>query len=113
MRKIEVMGDNGINDPGLGGELLEEVENQLKEPEMYVVVLHNDHYTTMDFVVSVLVEVFHKSTPEATKIMLDVHKKGKGLVGTFPYDIAATKVAQVRAMAKKAEYPLKCTIEKA
>jgi ATP-dependent Clp protease adaptor protein ClpS len=113
MRKIEVMGDTNENSPDIGGELLEDVKDQLKEPEMYVVVLHNDHYTTMDFVVTVLVEVFHKSTPEATKIMLDVHKKGKGLVGTFPYDIAATKVAQVREMAKKAEYPLKCTIEKA
>lgn len=102
-----------MNDPGLGGELLEDVEEELKEPEMYLVVLHNDHYTTMDFVVTVLIEVFHKPAPEATKIMLDVHKKGKGLVGTYPYDIAATKVSQVRAMAKKAEYPLKCTMERA
>lgn len=107
------MADENVNGTGLDGDLLEDVENRVKEPDMYVVILHNDHYTTMDFVVTVLIEVFHKSTPEATKIMLDVHKKGKGLVGTFPYDIAATKVAQVRAMAKDAEYPLKCTMEKA
>jgi len=104
--------DNGI-DPGLGGEILEDSETELKEPEMYLVILHNDHYTTMDFVITVLVEVFLKSTPEATKIMLDVHKKGKGLVGTYPYDIAASKVAKVRQFAKNAEFPLKCTMEKA
>ncbi len=105
------MSDESISGTGFEGSVLEDVENEVKEPEMYVIILHNDHYTTMDFVVTVLVRIFHKSTPEATKIMLDVHKKGKGLVGTYPYDIAATKVAQVKAMAKEAEFPLKCTME--
>lgn len=92
-------------------DLLEEVEDELHEPEMYNVILHNDHYTTMDFVVEVLQVVFHKTTIEATKIMLDVHRKGKGAVGVFTYDIASTKAAQVMQMAKEREYPLKCSIE--
>ena len=94
------------------GETLEDLETDLKEPEMYRVVLHNDHYTTMDFVVEVLVKVFHKPVIEATKIMLDVHKKGKGIVGIYPYDIASTKCIQVIQMAEEREFPLKCTIER-
>lgn len=94
-------------------EVHEEQDEELKEPDMYRVILHNDHYTTMDFVVEVLIRIFHKNAVEATKIMLDVHKKGKGFVGIFPYDIAATKVAQVRQLAKEREFPLKCTLEKA
>ena len=100
---------NGYTD----GELKEEIQEELKEPEMYRVILHNDHYTTMEFVVEVIMKVFHKNIIEATKIMLDVHKSGIGMVGVYTYDIAATKVAQVRYMAKKREYPLKCTMEKA
>ena len=92
-------------------DLLEEVEGELQEPEMYNIILHNDHYTTMDFVVEVLQEVFHKTTIEATKIMLDVHRKGKGTVGVFTFDIASTKAAQVAQMAKEREFPLKCSIE--
>ncbi len=84
---------------------------QLDEPKMYRVILHNDHYTTMDFVVSVLMKIFQKSAAEATKIMLDVHKKGKGVCGVYVYDVAATKVAQVAKMAKEAEFPLKCSFE--
>lgn len=105
--------DNNKHADGFGEEILEDAEDQFKEPEMYVVVLHNDHYTTMDFVVEVLVTVFHKSAAEATKIMLDVHRKGKGLVGLYPYDIAATKVSQVHEMAEQQEFPLRCTIERA
>jgi ATP-dependent Clp protease adaptor protein ClpS len=90
---------------------IEEVE-ELKEPDMYTVVMYNDHYTTMEFVVGVLRSIFHKPIIEATKIMMDVHKKGKGIVGLYTYDIAATKVAQVRQKAKEYEYPLKCTVEK-
>lgn len=107
------MAGNGDAEHTFQGDVLEETEQDVKEPEMYVVVLHNDHYTTMDFVVEVIIQVFHKSAVEATKIMLDVHRKGKGHVGVYPFDIAATKVTQVRQMAKKAEYPLRCTMEKA
>ncbi len=78
---------------------------------MYRVILHNDHYTTMDFVVDVLVKVFHKPSVEATKIMLDVHRRGRGVCGVYTYDIAVTKVTRVQAMAKMREFPLRCTIE--
>jgi len=85
----------------------------LQEPKMYRVILHNDHYTTMEFVVEVLILVFHKPAAEATKIMLDVHKKGAGACGVYTYDIAATKVSQVHTMAKLREFPLKCSLEEA
>jgi ATP-dependent Clp protease adaptor protein ClpS len=106
------MSDRAM-DPRFDGELLEEVEKELKEPDMYNVVLHNDDYTTREFVVEVLQVVFHKPAIEATRIMLDVHKKGRGVVGVYTWDIAQTKVATVHKMAKEREYPLKCTIEAA
>ncbi|HBH87281.1 MAG TPA: ATP-dependent Clp protease adaptor ClpS [Syntrophaceae bacterium] len=85
----------------------------LQEPKMYRVILHNDHYTTMDFVVEILMVVFHKAAAEATKIMLDVHKKGAGICGVYTYDIASTKVSLVHNMAKRREFPLKCSLEEA
>jgi ATP-dependent Clp protease adaptor protein ClpS len=85
----------------------------LQEPKMYRVILHNDHYTTMDFVVEVLMLVFHKPAAEATKIMLDVHKRGAGMCGVYTYDIASTKVTLVHNMAKRREVPLKCSLEEA
>jgi ATP-dependent Clp protease adaptor protein ClpS len=100
-------------DPRFDDELLEEVEKELKEPDMYKVVLHNDDYTTKEFVVEVIQIVFHKPAIEATKIMMDVHKRGKGVVGVYTWDIAQTKVAQVRQMAKEREFPLKCSVEPA
>ena len=93
--------------------VLEEVENDVVEPDMYRVLLHNDHYTTMEFVVEVLQAVFHKHLLEATKIMLDVHRKGIGIVGMYTLDIARTKTRQVEQLAKEREYPLRCTFEKA
>jgi len=86
---------------------------RLQEPKLFRVLLHNDNYTTMDFVVKVIVSVFHKPAAEATRIMLDVHKKGHGVVGVFTYDIASTKVAQVHAMARQSEFPLRATCEEA
>ena len=88
-------------------------DQQLEEPKMYRVLLHNDHYTTMDFVVAVLMKVFRKRIAEATAIMLDVHQRGKGLCGIYTYDVAVTKVAQVDRMAKAQEFPLKCSYEEA
>ena len=88
-------------------------DQEIREPKLYRVILHNDDYTTMDFVIEVLVAVFHKPAAAATKIMLDVHKKGKGTCGVYTYDIAATKVAQVHHMARKREFPLKCSLEEA
>jgi len=95
--------------PGLSGEA--ENQSELREPKRYRVILHNDHYTTMDFVVDVLVKVFHKPAVEATKIMLDVHRRGRGVCGVYTYDIAVTKVQRVQSMAKMREFPLRCTIE--
>lgn len=84
-----------------------------EEPPFYRVLLLNDDYTTMDFVVEVLVQVFRKSLPEATGIMLSVHRKGVGLCGIFPFDIAETKVDMVHSMAREKGFPLKCIMEKA
>ena len=86
-------------------------EQEIKEPKLYRVILHNDDYTTMDFVIEILISVFHKPAAEATRIMLDVHKKGKGLCGVYTYDIATTKIDQVHTLARKREFPLKCTLE--
>jgi ATP-dependent Clp protease adaptor protein ClpS len=94
-------------DPGF----IVDSDPRLDEPKMYRVILHNDHYTTMDFVVAVLMKIFHKSAAEATKIMLDVHKKGMGVCGVYTCDIAMTKVAQVDKMAKEHVFPLKCSCE--
>lgn len=84
-----------------------------EEPPMYKVLLLNDDYTTMDFVILVLEVVFHKDNQEATRIMLKVHQDGRGVAGVFTRDMAETKVAIVHDLAHKNEHPLKCSIEKA
>jgi len=89
----------------------EKTTEKVKEPEEYRVILLNDHYTSMDFVVEVLMVIFHKGLEDANKIMLDVHKKGKGLVGMYSWDIAATKMEQVHAAARANEFPLRCIVE--
>lgn len=99
--------------PGGKEQLKQKSRPKVQEPMKYQVLLHNDDYTTMEFVVEVLKKVFRKSPVEAHAIMMSVHKKGRGLVGLYPYDIAATKVEQTRAMAKRHGYPLKCTLEEA
>jgi ATP-dependent Clp protease adaptor protein ClpS len=88
-------------------------ETEPREPRMFRVILHNDHYTTMEFVVEVLVTVFHKPAREANRIMLDVHRRGSGVCGTYSLDIARTKVFQVHAMAREKEFPLRCSFEDA
>jgi ATP-dependent Clp protease adaptor protein ClpS len=88
-------------------------ERDLKEPAMYKVLLHNDDYTTMEFVVQVLMQVFHKSVEQATHIMLNVHKRGIGMCGVFTYEVAETKVETVTRLARENGHPLKCTMEKA
>ncbi len=95
-----------------GTDLKEREENALKEPDMFRVLLLNDDYTTMDFVVWIIQNVFHKPAAEATRIMMDVHKKGKGLVGVYTYDIARTKSLQVKQLSRENEYPLECIVEK-
>jgi ATP-dependent Clp protease adaptor protein ClpS len=88
-----------------------ETRQKVEPPRMYRVLLHNDNYTTMDFVVMILIKVFHKSEAEAVRIMLDVHQKGIGMVGVYARQIAETKVEQVIKLARDAQYPLLCTME--
>jgi len=93
------------------GGLLTEQKQKLKKPPLYKVLLHNDDYTTMEFVVFILQSVFHKPEAEAVRIMLDVHQQGIGVAGVFTYEIAEAKVNKVIAMARANEYPLLCTLE--
>lgn len=82
-------------------------------PPRFVVIMHNDDYTTMEFVVLVLEDVFHKSSSEATSIMLTIHTKGKAICGNYPFEIAETKIETVHRMARQAGHPLRCTIQPA
>jgi ATP-dependent Clp protease adaptor protein ClpS len=99
------------SDNNFDGGVSLESEQSLKKPDMYRVLLHNDHYTTMDFVIEVLTSVFHMPPAKATEIMLDVHKKGIGVCGVYTYDIAVTKVERVHLMAKEKQFPLRCSYE--
>jgi len=94
-------------------ELLIRDEEELKEPKDYVVVLLNDDYTTRDFVVEILKLIFHKNDHEANRIMLNVHHKGRGVVGIYTWDIAHTKAWQVHSIAKDNNFPLRCIVEEA
>jgi len=106
---------------GMGADLSEVLPGSVKttpdikvrKPKMYRVILHNDDYTSMEFVVNVLMSIFNKGEQEATKIMLDVHNKGKGECGVYTLDIAATKVKQVHYEAQKQGFPLRCSYEEA
>lgn len=93
------------------GAVKERVTPKKQEPEMYKVLLLNDDYSTMDFVIEVLESVFQKSPAEAYRIMLHVHTQGQGLAGVYPWEVAETKVATVTEMAKDAGFPLRATIE--
>ena len=84
---------------------------ELEEPQMFKVLLHNDDYTSMDFVVEVLTGIFHKSYEQAEQIMLQIHEKGKAICGVYSFEIAQTKAQQVKQSAKQNEFPLLATIE--
>jgi ATP-dependent Clp protease adaptor protein ClpS len=86
---------------------------KLSEPKDFKVVLLNDDYTTMDFVVYILKSIFHKSETEAQRIMLYIHKRGQSAVGQYPLDIARTKEEQVHSLARKYEFPLMCLLKEA
>jgi len=88
-------------------------ETRTKKPQMYKVILLNDDYTPMEFVVEILKGVFHKEHAEATRIMLHVHQNGMGVAGVFPFEVAETKVRTVDDLARQSEFPLKCVMEKA
>lgn len=99
------------NGPGPGGALKERASQKTDEPERYGVFLINDDYSTMDFVILVLEDVFQKSPAEAYRIMMHVHTQGRGLAGVYPWEVAETKVETVRAMARDAGFPLRAVIE--
>jgi ATP-dependent Clp protease adaptor protein ClpS len=88
-------------------------ELSLSEPKLYKVILLNDDYSSMDFVIDILMSVFHKSYQEAEAIMLDVHKKDRGICGVYTFEIAETKVFQVSRLAREQGFPLKATMEEA
>lgn len=84
---------------------------ELEEPQMFKVLLHNDDYTSMDFVVEVLMGIFHKTLAQAEQIMLQIHEKDKAICGVYSFEIAQTKAEQVKQRAKQNEFPLLATIE--
>ena len=90
-----------------------ETRQQTRQPPLFKVLMHNDHYTTMEFVVEVLQTVFHKPATEANRIMLHVHFKGVGVCGIYPFEVAETKVAQVHALARTQGFPLRCSLDDA
>ncbi|KAB1441205.1 ATP-dependent Clp protease adapter ClpS [Pseudodesulfovibrio senegalensis] len=102
-----------MSEPNIGDQYESELldEHEVREPKKYRVLLHNDDYTTMDFVVEVLVRVFRKSETEATIIMLQIHNEGVGVCGLYTAEVAETKVDMVHRLAKSAGYPLRCTME--
>src|SRR5215470_12796083 len=105
------MSDRPFEDYDSG--VVTETEKKVKLPPMFKVLLHNDDYTTMEFVVQVLESVFHKSHAEATQITLHVHRTGIGVAGVYSHEVAETKVAQVEALARQHEFPLLCSMEEA
>ena len=94
-------------DPDIG------IEHDVREPEKYKVLLHNDDYTTMDFVVHILETVFHKTPSQAVEIMLSVHHSGIGVCGVYTAEVAETKVSLVERKAREQGFPLKCSLEEA
>ncbi|MGM0423012.1 MAG: ATP-dependent Clp protease adapter ClpS [Pseudomonadota bacterium] len=101
-------GDHSAPDVGI----LTRTKARPKKPSMYKVLLLNDDFTPMDFVVHILERFFGKNRQEATEIMMNVHRKGVGVCGVFTYEVAETKVAQVLDCARQHEHPLQCTLEK-
>jgi len=94
-----------------GTDVLTEHKQKLQKPPLYKVLLHNDNYTTMEFVVYVLVTIFHHSEGDAIRIMLQVHHQDIGIAGVYTFEVAETKVAKVAQMAREHDYPLLCTLE--
>lgn len=117
IRKFQTTYNKGANNVSSDNEKFHEndtetvQEEEIKEPERFRVLLHNDDYTTMDFVVAVLRSIFNKTLPEATSIMMKVHNQGIGECGVYTQEIAESKVHMVRHEARMAGYPLNCTME--
>jgi ATP-dependent Clp protease adaptor protein ClpS len=98
-------------DPDSGVVTESRTQKKLKKPPLYKVLLHNDNYTTREFVVAVLVEVFHKSESEAVQIMLHVHYNGIGIAGVYTYEVAETKIRKVEGLARENGFPLRVSME--
>ena len=96
-----------------GDEVLERTRLETKKPELFKVLLLNDDYTTMDFVVHILEDVFNKPPAEAYRIMMQVHVNGSGIAGVYPWEVAETKVETLTSLARQAEFPLRAAIEEA
>jgi ATP-dependent Clp protease adaptor protein ClpS len=96
-----------------GEGVLERTRDEVKEPPLFKVILLNDDYTTMDFVVVILEDVFHKTPAEAYRIMMQVHTQGKGLCGLYPFEVAETKVSTVHDRAQENGFPLRASLEEA
>ncbi|BCN29935.1 ATP-dependent Clp protease adaptor ClpS [Anaeromicropila herbilytica] len=92
-------------------QIIDKTKTKISPPHHYKVVMYNDDFTTMEFVVDILVRIFHKNIKEATDIMLDVHKKGYGIAGIYPFDIAKTKVTHAMREARNQGFPFKMTVE--
>ncbi|MDA3903387.1 MAG: ATP-dependent Clp protease adaptor ClpS [Desulfuromusa sp.] len=105
--------ENSENNTGNKAKVCDKTKEQIITPSLFKVLMHNDDYTTMEFVVEVLRDVFRKPATEAEKIMLTIHFQGIGNCGTFPYAIAETKADQARLKARKSGFPLRCTLEEA
>lgn len=93
------------------GETREKTRIQIREPKHYRVIMHNDDFTSMEFVVEILISIFHKEEAEAVQLMLTVHKSGRAAVGSYPYDLAVTKVQAATARAKEEGFPFRMTVE--
>ena len=98
--------------PEVEEKVTSETKDEVREPSMFRVLLHNDDYTTMEFVVEILIIVFNKSPEEAVEIMLDVHRKGIGICGVYTFEVSETKVKSVQSLARRNGFPLKCSMEK-
>lgn len=115
MSDEEIFGsENSDNDSGFGTQVLERTQTKpkAKRPSLYKVMVLNDDYTPMDFVVHILERYFHKTRDEATSIMLSVHHEGVGVCGVYTYEVAETKVMQVMEFARQHQHPLQCVMER-
>ena len=99
--------------PESGGEVKERPQAKTRKPQLFHVILYNDDYTTMEFVVHVLESVFQKGPAEAFRVMMDVHRRGRGVCGAYTYEVAETKVATVHEMARGEGFPLRAGLEEA
>ena len=108
---MRVSSDDNQQDPSRKGGVKVKEREKTKQPKMFKVLLHNDNYTTMEFVVWVLIDTFRRNEAEATRIMLHVHQKGMGIAGVYTREIAESKCRKVGQLAKLNDYPLQCTYE--